>query len=40
MLPKKEIKDAIGVDISNFATKSDFIALKSEVHKLNVKRSN
>ena len=32
------LKDAAGVDISNIAAKSDFIALKAEVDKLDIKK--
>ena len=33
---KKELKDAIGVDTSNLVAKSDFIALKAEVEKVDI----
>ena len=35
---KKELKDAKGVDTSNLADKSDFIALKAEFHKLEINK--
>ena len=33
---KKELNDATGVDTSNLANKSDFIALKAEIDKLDI----
>ena len=36
---KKELKDATGVDTYNLAAKSDFVALKAEVHKLDINKS-
>ena len=35
---KKELTETIGVDTSNFATKSNFIALKAEVDKLDINK--
>ena len=35
---KKELKDATGVDTSNLAAKSNFIALKAEVEKLDINK--
>ena len=34
----KELKDAIGVDTSNLAAKSDFIGLEAEVDKLEINK--
>ena len=36
--PKKELKDATGVDKSNLAAKYHFIDLKGEVGKLDINR--
>ena len=35
---KKELEHATGIDISDLATKKDFIALKAEVDKLDIKK--
>ena len=35
---KKELEHATGVDTSNLAAKSDFIALKADVHKLYINK--
>ena len=35
---KKELEHATGVDTSNLAAKSNFIALKAEINKLDVKK--
>ena len=35
---KKELKDALCVDISILAAKRDFVALKAEINKLDIKK--
>ena len=38
MLLKKELEHATGFDTANSATKKDFVALKAEVDKLDIKK--
>ena len=38
MLIKEELKDATGIETSNLAAKSNFIALKAKVDRLDINK--